>query len=71
MRSFAGTATSASRLSAVMVGSIMIDSTITAGNMPGPAERRAEERDQAEAARAASRRAGRSAGITTKMPHRP
>ena len=36
MRSFGGTETSASRLIAVIVGRIMIDSTITAGSTPGP-----------------------------------
>ena len=36
MRSFGGTETSASRLIAVIVGRIMIDSTMTAGSTPGP-----------------------------------
>ncbi len=70
MRSLGGTETSASRLMAVMVGRIMMASTITAGSTPGPL-RSVENSDIQPSFRCSQLQAGRISGMTTNNPHRP
>ena len=70
MRSLGGTETRASRLMAVMVGRIMIASTITAGRHAGAAQVGGEQRIQ-PSFRCSQWQAGRISGMTTNNPHRP
>ena len=68
--SFGGTDTRASLLMAVMVGSIIMERTITAGSTPGPV-RVVPKKGIHPSFRLIQLHAGRIVGITTKSPQRP
>jgi len=65
-----GTATSASRETAEMVGSTMIASTIEAGSNPGPLSPVPNNGIHPRCA-CSQFAGGRTNGITTNIPHKP
>ena len=65
--SLGGTDTRASRLMAVMVGRIMMESTMTAGSTPGPV-RVVPKKGTHPSFRLSQLHIGRIRGMTTKMP---
>ena len=70
MRSLGGTDVSASRLMAVIVGRIMIESTSAAGSTPGPL-RSVPNGGIHPIFKCSQLQPGRMSGITTNKPHNP